>query len=115
MASNDYERSWDKRPAFAGRFGVPRRGIRFARFLAAPLALAVVVFAASQLASYAPKTTPAPAFVNHALGVPQPHAPLTRRPAPGVKVTIHKQGFTYDAGSGGTITLTDPVASGEAK
>ncbi len=76
------------------------------RRLAASLAFAVVVFAAAQLASYGPKTTPVPAFVNHALGAPQPQAPSTRRPAPDISITIHPHGFTYDAGAGGALTLT---------
>src|SRR6266545_4570151 len=111
MASIQDLRSRDERPATAGRFRALRTRTRLLRRIVAPLALAAVVFTATQLASYGPKTTPVPAFVNHALGAPQPHAPLTRRPAPDLKVTIHPGGFTFDAATGGSITLTDTTSS----
>jgi hypothetical protein len=58
---------------------------RLLRRLVASLAFADVVFAAAQLASNGPKTTPVPAFMDDALGAPQPQAPLTRRPAPDIR------------------------------
>lgn len=69
------------------RAAMPSR--RLVRSLALSFAFAVVVFAAAQLASYGPKTTPTPAFMNLALGAPQPHAPSTRRSASDISITIH--------------------------
>src|SRR6266567_3129007 len=54
MASTQDLRSCYERPASAGRFSVLRTRTRLLRHLATPLALAAVVFTASQLASYGP-------------------------------------------------------------
>ncbi|HEY3182286.1 MAG TPA: hypothetical protein VGJ77_05565, partial [Gaiellaceae bacterium] len=83
----------DERPAHAGRFGVLLVRARLLASVAALLALAGV-FAGLQLAGSAPKThAAAPAFLRHALGSPQSHAPLTRKPAQDVRVQVTRDGY----------------------
>ena len=90
----------DRTTRVRGILRTPRRGL-------AVVASALVVLAAVQLGANSQKATPVPAFVNHALGAPQPHAPLTHRPARNLTVTILPHGFTFDAGAGGALTLTE--------
>ena len=96
------------------RAAMPSR--RLVRSLALSFAFAVVVFAAAQLASYGPKTTPTPAFMNLALGAPQPHAPLTRRPASDLSITIRRFANDMLAGtSDGVETITTDKAKGKVE
>ena len=48
-----------------------------------------------------------PKFLTSALGAPRPAASLVRTPAPNVSIAIHPRGFTFDAGTGGVLTLTN--------
>src|SRR5438105_2646981 len=91
------------------------RGIlRTPRRARVAVASAIVVLAAVQLGTNGQKATPVPAFVNHALGAPRPHAPLTHRPARNLTVTILPRGFTFDAGAGSALTLTEAAATAAA-
>ena len=89
--------------------GAKRHGGRWA-----VLGLLAIALVAALVASKREHRVSAPAFVSAQLGSRAPHAPLTRRPAPGVVVTIRPSGFTYDTGPGGALTLTDETATGTA-
>ena len=106
----------EERSATAGRFGVlsGRRG-RLLASTAALLALAAVIFGASQLASLdgSKTTAPAPAFLRFALGSPQGRAPLTRRPAPGIHVGVRTHGYAV-AKHGASLVLASRDAAGAA-
>jgi hypothetical protein len=68
------------------------------------------------LASYGPKTTPTPAFVNLALGAPQPHAPLTRRPASDLSIAIRRFANDMLAGTSDRVqTITTNKAKGKVE
>src|SRR5438067_7264591 len=97
----------DRTTRVRGILRTPRGGL-------ALVASATVVLAAVQLGANSQRATPVPAFVNHALGAPQPHAPLTHRPARNLTVTILPRGFTFDAGAGGALTLTEAAATAAA-
>src|SRR5438876_5323702 len=94
----------DRTTRVRGILRTPRRAL-------AAVAFAIVVLAAGQLGATSQKATPVPVFVNHALGAPQPHAPLTHRPARNLAVTILPHGFTFDVGAGGALTLTETAAT----
>ena len=74
-------------------------GIRMSWILL--LAVAALVFAAGTVFALSELATPrgdhtvhsTPAFVRHALGAPQRRAPLTRRPAPNLSITIASAGL----------------------
>src|SRR5438034_3478870 len=76
--------------------GAKRRGARWA-----VLALLAIALVAAFVASKRDHRLHASAFVSAELGSQAPDAPLTRRPAPDVVLTIRPSGFTYDAGPGG--------------
>ena len=73
------------------------------------------VFALSELATHRGGRTvhTTPKFLTSALGAPRPAASLVRTPAPNVSIAIHPRGFTFDAGAGGVLTLTntEPAAA----
>src|SRR5207247_9835267 len=90
----------DRTTRVRGILRTPRGGL-------AVVASAIVVLAAVQLGANSQRATPVPAFVNHALGARQAHAPLTPRPARNLTVTILPRGLTVDPGPGGPRTLRD--------
>ncbi len=98
--------------AQTGRFAVLRTfsPLRLAALLAL---LATALLVALQLAGlHRGKAPSVPAFLTKALGAPQRSAPLVRKPAPHVSVTILKSGLKV-ADHDGSIALAAAAATGE--
>ena len=94
-------------------------GVRVPRLLLAIATLVVAVgtvFALSELATLQGGRTvhATPKFLTRALGAPRPKASLVRTPAPNVSIAIHPRGFTFDAGVGGELTLTNTASAAAA-
>ena len=94
-------------------------GVRVPRLLLAVATLVVAVgtvFALSELATLQGGRTvhATPKFLTRALGAPRPKASLVRTPAPNVSIAIHPRGFTFDAGVGGELTLTNTASAAAA-
>src|SRR5438034_4885027 len=113
MASSQHLRQ-KERPADAGRFAVLATRARLLASIAALIALATAVFAASQLARLGTKTTaPAPAFLRQAIGSPQTRLPLRRTPAPHTHAAVTHRGYVVHKRSSELgVALAGPDAAG---
>ena len=102
---NRLRRTKSESPARTGRFAFLQS--RALVGTAAILAVVAAAFAAvHQLAGIGrTKALAEPAFLTEALGAPQASAPLVRKPAPSIAVTIEQGGGYTVAGPGRSVTL----------